>query len=549
MKRRKEYNLKVVFPELANEWHPLKNEILTPEDVPPRAFLHAWWKCRRGHEWVATVLDRCNGAGCPYCRKGRRKVSKEYNLAVLHPDAARLWHPTKNGSLTPRDMPPASGKDVWWKCEKGHQWKARIASVQKYPICPRCSKTILSEEYNLAVLHSNLVREWHPTKNGKLKPSQVMPGSGKMVWWMCKQGHEWQARVLHRHQDKCSCPYCSGRKSTKENNLAVCYPEVARLWHPFKNHALTPRDVTPRSHKIVWWRCDKNHEWQESISIMRKRVLCPYCSGVRLSDVNNLQYNNPQLASQWHPHKNGDLTPDKVRPRCSIKVWWVCDKGHEYEATVGNRNRAKISGCPYCSGKKVMKEESLAATHPELAAEWHPVNNSSLTPWQVKQNYQKKVWWKCAKGHEWAMPPARRTSDTKNRDCPFCAGEKKDPLKKKPRKKKFQNNPPVMDMDMLNRYMEHIPLIKNKIMTYFTEYYNQNKGLIEGLLKKEGTYFQGGKPVIDMDMLKRCMERLPLIKHNVMAFFARYYYENKELIETQWSGVKGVEKGTAGKSP
>jgi hypothetical protein len=252
---------------------------------------------------------------------------------------------------------------------------------------------------------------------------------------------------------------------------------VARLWHPFKNHALTPRDVTPRSHKIVWWGCDKNHEWQESISMMRKRVLCPYCSGVRLSDVNNLQYNNPQLASQWHPHKNGDLTPDKVRPHSSIKVWWVCDKGHEYEATVGNRNRAKISGCP------------------------------------------------------------------------FCAAKRKDPRQKNPRRKKFQNNPPVMDMDMLNRYMEHIPFIKNKNMTYFTEYYYRNKSLIQGLLKKEGRYFQGGKPVIDMDMLKRCMERSPLIKHNVMAFFAKYYYENKELIETQWSGVKGVEKGTAGKSP
>jgi uncharacterized Zn-finger protein len=425
MKRSENYNLKVVFPELAKEWHPLKNDILTPGDVPPRAFLHAWWKCRKGHEWVATVLDRSNGAGCPYCRDRRLRVSKEHNLAVVHPDAARLWHPTKNGGLTPREVAPAAPKNVWWRCEKGHEWKSPVARVRTRPLCPRCYKDKASPKYNLAVVNPDIAREWHPTKNGELKPFQITPGSGKMVWWICKQGHEWQARILHRHHGSCNCPYCSGRFATKENNLAVCQPGVARLWHPFKNGALTPGDVTPRTREIVWWKCDKDHEWQASISRISKRTRCPYCSGRRLSDVNNLQVNNPQLARQWHPHKNGDLTPGKVVPHTNIKVWWVCDKGHEYEATVGNRNRPKGRGCPYCAGRKVMKEESLAATHPELAAEWHPVKNGSLTPWQVRQSQWKKVWWKCAKGHEWAMPPARRTRQKQNRDCPYCAGKEK----------------------------------------------------------------------------------------------------------------------------
>ena len=56
-----------------------------------------------------------------------------------------------------------------------------------------------------------------------------------------------------------------------------------------------------------------------------------------------------QLAKQWHLTKNGDLTPYDVTPTSNKKVWWICDVGHEYEATV--RSRCNGLGCPYDSGK------------------------------------------------------------------------------------------------------------------------------------------------------------------------------------------------------
>ena len=43
-------------------------------------------------------------------------------------------------------------------------------------------------------------------------------------------------------------------------------------------------------------------------------------SGQSLAEV------NPQLASQWHPVNNGDLTPYDVFPKASRKVWWLCPK-------------------------------------------------------------------------------------------------------------------------------------------------------------------------------------------------------------------------------
>lgn len=425
VKHSEDYNLKVIYPKLAKQWHPSKNDVLRPEDVPPRAFVHAWWQCRRGHEWVATVSERSNGAGCPLCKPGRGKASETYNLEVLFPEAARLWHPTQNFGLTPGQVPPGAARKVWWKCENGHEWNASVVSLRNRPLCPRCYQKKATPQYNFAAAHPDLAKEWHPTKNGDLLPSQIPPGAGQKVWWQCKHGHEWQARVLHRHRGNCKCPYCSGRKPTKENNFAVVQPDAAGLWHPDKNGDRVPSQFTPRSPKEVWWKCGHGHEWKMSVNDMNRIHRCPYCTGVRMSDVYNLQYDNPELAKQWHPHKNGDLNPDKVTPHCNQKVWWVCPKGHDYEATVGNRNRVKGRGCPYCAGRKVKKEESLAAIHPDLAAQWHPHKNGTFTPWQIKPNSPKKAWWTCRNGHEYLKAIAGRTRSPRGRLCPYCDGNRR----------------------------------------------------------------------------------------------------------------------------
>jgi len=43
-------------------------------------------------------------------------------LYVSNPMLAREWHPTLNGNLTPKDVMPNSGKKIWWRCKKGHEW-------------------------------------------------------------------------------------------------------------------------------------------------------------------------------------------------------------------------------------------------------------------------------------------------------------------------------------------------------------------------------------------------------------------------------------------
>ena len=155
-----------------------------------------------------------------------------------------------NGSLTPEDVTLGSGKKVWWRCRKGHEWRAVIGTRVNGVGCAYCSGRRAHKENCLATLNPKLAKEWHPTKNDSLTPENITLGSEKKVWWLCKKGHEWQATVVNRNKGR-GCPYCGGKKVNKDNCLATLRPKLASEWHPIKNGVLTPANVTLGSNKKV----------------------------------------------------------------------------------------------------------------------------------------------------------------------------------------------------------------------------------------------------------------------------------------------------------
>jgi uncharacterized Zn-finger protein len=413
MKLSKINNLEFKCPDIARQWHPSKNGTLTPGIVTPFSNRKAWWRCEKGHEWLAIINNRTKGRGCPYC--SGNKVSSENNLLAVNPELAKQWHATKNGNLKPNQVTPFSPKKVWWRCEKGHEWQAKIGNRSNGKGCPYCSGRYAAEDYNFQYVNPGLSKQWHPTKNGNLKPNQVTPFSSKEVWWRCEKGHEWQSTVKSRSKSGNECPFCSKRKASKEYNLGLVYPELAKTWHPTKNGKLTPRDVLPMSEKQVYWMCERGHVWKAMIINRSRGTGCPYCSGRRATQEYNLAVVKPALINEWHPTLNGKLTPWDVTPMSERRVWWKCKKGHEWQTMVANRNGG--CGCPFCSGRWASKENNLAVVNPKLAKEWHPRKNIGLTPFNVTPRSGKKVWWKCENGHEWQ---ARISHRARGVGCPMC---------------------------------------------------------------------------------------------------------------------------------
>lgn len=272
-------------------------------------------------------------------------------------------------------------------------------------------------EYCLKNNKPTLLQEWAVELNGTVTPQTLLPASNKKVWWQCKKGHTWQTSVNKRITGGTSCPYCTNRRVLPGfNDLAATDPEVAAQWHPTLNGALTPRDVTAGSSKMVWWQCSEGHEWQAKIYSRRNRR-CPICSNTSVQPgFNDLATTDPEIAAQWHPSKNGGLLPTQVSCGSKMKVWWLCSEGHEWRAAVYSRSK---SGCPVCAGQSIVPGyNDLATLYPNIASQWHPRKNNSAAPQTVSPFSNKKYWWVCEHGHEWQAVLSQRVFH--NSQCPFC---------------------------------------------------------------------------------------------------------------------------------
>ena len=73
-------------------------------------------------------------------------------------------------------------------------------------------------------------------------------------------------------------------------------------------------------------------------------------------------------------------------------------------------------------GMKATPETSLATTHPEIAAMWHPTKNGDATPWNTKAGSGIRRWWQCKKdpSHIWELSPDKMKGPRKNGYCQQC---------------------------------------------------------------------------------------------------------------------------------
>ena len=288
----------------------------------------------------------------------------------------------------PADVPYRRNKKAWWICEKGHEWRAVIASRTMYGGrgCPYCSGYLVTDENRLSIHYPEVAKQWHPTKNGALTSYDVTYATHRKAWWLCERGHEWDAVIVSRTKGGHGCRYCAieinaelRQRPTDENRLSIKSPEIAKEWHPTKNGDLTPHNRRNGSNEKVWWLCDNGHEWEAVIS---SRTLagngCPYCGGKLPTDENRLSIRYPEIAAQWHPDKNGDLTAADVQYASNKKAWWLCERGHAWDAVIASRTLAG-NGCRFCNMPHRSKVEihlacELAAFFPDIApAQTHKI--------------------------------------------------------------------------------------------------------------------------------------------------------------------------------
>lgn len=335
-------------PKLATEWDVEKNKGAIPSSIRGATMSQSyWWRCSEGHSWKTTPFTRAKGSGCPCC-SGRIPIPGVNSMDITHPEVSSQWDYEVNNQRFPGEIMAGSGIKFGWICDLGHQYMATPDSrTGRGTGCPVCANLQVVIGFNdLATTHPELAVEWDEEANGNVRSSDIVAGSKKPRSWRCQLGHTYKASPSSRSQGR-GCPICSGQRVAPEfNSLAVARPDIAARWHPSANGEITPWHVTAHSGRKVHWKCVLGHDFEKTVAQYVKSQNCPVCTGHQvLAGFNDLGTRYPEIASEWHPEKNGGLLPKDVFPG-NKKRWWICAKSHELKGTAANR--IKTSGCTRC---------------------------------------------------------------------------------------------------------------------------------------------------------------------------------------------------------
>ena len=197
------------------------------------------------------------------------------------------------------------------------------------------------KDNSIANLFPDVIKEWHPTKNGTLKPEYISAHTHKKMWWICPKGHEYQMVVKHKTEDNCACPICSNHRILSGyNDLKTLRPDIAKEFDYDKNKPLTPDKIAVSANYKVWWICPKGHSYYYSVAHRTYSGRnCPICSNRQLlQGYNDLVTINKKIADEWNYEKNVGLKPGNVlQGGGNKKYWWIGSCGHEWDSAISSR--------------------------------------------------------------------------------------------------------------------------------------------------------------------------------------------------------------------
>ena len=198
----------------------------------------------------------------------------------------------KKNKIKPEDYTGGSSKKVYWICKKCKlSYKTHIHS--RYLLntgCPYCRGLKVSKHNNLEKLYPEVSKTFHPTKNGKIKPNQIIPGSHKKYWWICenKKYHVYLANPWDRTGRKykrsdgtikygTNCPYCSGRQTWPGESFGDKYPQLVKELDKKQDKGFDIFKISVGSPRKANWICYRGHKWRTDLHSRASGTGCPRC--------------------------------------------------------------------------------------------------------------------------------------------------------------------------------------------------------------------------------------------------------------------------------
>lgn len=364
---------------------------------------------------------------------------KEFiSLSEKNPEAAKMWDDEKNNALNlppPHLISAGSNKRAYFICSnnKEHRFDSKITDMTKRDgsckECPICSNRaivtnngiiIRTPQYSetLAEVCPESVEMWDNEHNEET-PYTLSPKSNYEAHFICSNNHKFTKRVA----DFCESPYCP---ECKKNDICLFTKKPKLLVFFSKANNCNPSDISRYSNKEYEWVCPKCHKtWIESAK--NAKTKCPHCKYTNtpttygIGEVSGFSIAHDNLRV-YYSSKN--IVPfDNVTETGNPKLWWKCEKNHEFQYNLDNFTRKRKFACPVCAGRLAIEGETdLLSQYPELAKQYSEKNAKPSNKVSV-YNRNSETLWKCVCGQEFRAPVKSRIAGAKN--CPNCRGRAK----------------------------------------------------------------------------------------------------------------------------
>lgn len=378
--------------------------------------------------------------------KDNEKLMSEWN-----------WNKNKEKGIEPNNITIGSHINVWWKCQKGHEWE-KSPKERMCGGCPYCSgKKVLVGFNDLETLYPEVAKSWNYEKNGDKTPRMYTYASNKKVWWKCNVcGGEYESNIVNRTKRGSGCPFCAGQKVLKGyNDLQSQSPALAAEWS--NKNIINPTDVTTHSKRKVYWVCPLGHDdYLMSVYQRSNRQGCPICAQQSQTSfpeqaiyfylkqdfpdaINRFMMDKREIDifipskkigieyNGYFSHKNKkekDVAKKKFFSSRGISIIFINEYKFEYEKqnadfyihertpfkeiTNLTKEIFKVLGKADididCERDAIViknqyvtarKENSIAAVRPDLVDLWDYEKNGLITPEMVTLGTGQRFYWKC----------------------------------------------------------------------------------------------------------------------------------------------------------
>ena len=398
-------------PVAASFWNIKLSGGMCPEKTPKSSTKEIYMNCSRGKHkpYRIRVCDIRNlPYGCPECvDEDRRNSYRKYSLKINIPCVIDMWDYTDN-EICLDDAKIYMSRSANFICNNGHRFSRPIKIFAQNQNCPICGIDSVAR-------HPKLVRQWDFKKNEQFDINVISVKSSEEVWWRCKKcGYGWQSQIKSRNQSAGHCPCCEERTVVVSNvtDLFTIFPDIKEFYDFEMNKDIDPAKLSVTSSTQINWKCDIcGYKWRTGVGA---RIIaengtykvrpCPSCTGQVRTKSYGEDY--PELAEQFEVELNNCSLYDIIGSKfLTQNYYWKCNICDEvFETSIASMIRgrnAKSKGCLYCAGKKVTRENSFAALHPEVMDEFDPANE--IDPYAVTERSYRTAKWICRNNpeHTW----------------------------------------------------------------------------------------------------------------------------------------------------